>query len=183
MQSQKESYKFMLWTYDMLWLTLKSIFKNKRWYCWLIPSKCVEETGKMEIPRRGSETFISTIGHIDGRINLDPRDVFVVENEEVSVLEQRGIQLEAGNRSLMDVSMMASKLAYENATVIKNVVNLHWKACFLILLFLVYNKNALTFNRFCHMLLTDAFCWLLQLLEWYMITCNIYILNWTLSHW
>nr|GEX23615.1 lipase, class 3 [Tanacetum cinerariifolium] len=87
--------------------------------------------GKMVIPRRGSATFISTIGHIDGRINLDPSDVFMVQNE-AATSGQRAIKLEAGNKSLMDLSMMASKLAYENATVIKNVINLHWKACFLI---------------------------------------------------
>lgn len=92
----------------------------------------VIEAGHLVIPRRGSATFISTIGHIDGRINLDPGDVFVVkdDDDDVPVLEQRGIQLEAGNKSLMDLCMMASKLAYENAIVIKNVVNLHWKACF-----------------------------------------------------
>lgn len=85
--------------------------------------------GNIVIPRRGSTKFISTIGHIDGRINLDPRDVFVVGND-VDVLGQMGIQLEAHNKSLMDLSMMASKLAYENATVIRNVVTLHWKMHF-----------------------------------------------------
>lgn len=70
--------------------------------------------GKIVIPERGSATFISTIGHIDGRINLEATDDF--------------IELEPGNKSLMDLCMMASKLAYENATVIQNVVNLHWKA-------------------------------------------------------
>ncbi|KAF5793491.1 putative triacylglycerol lipase [Helianthus annuus] len=72
--------------------------------------------GKMVIPERGTATFISTIGHIDGRINLEA--------------EQRGIELEPGSRSLMDLCMMASKLAYENAAVINNVVNLHWKMHF-----------------------------------------------------
>nr|GEW31582.1 hypothetical protein [Tanacetum cinerariifolium] len=85
--------------------------------------------GKMVIPRRGSATFISTIGHIDGRINLDPSDVFMVQNE-AATSGQRAIKLEAGNKSLMDLSMMASKLAYENATVIKNVINIHWKMHF-----------------------------------------------------
>ncbi|KAL8263846.1 hypothetical protein R6Q59_021976 [Mikania micrantha] len=66
------------------------------------------------IPKRGSATFISSIGHIDGRINLD----------------QEAIELEPRNKSLMDLCMMASKLAYENATVVKNVVNLHWKMHF-----------------------------------------------------
>lgn len=82
--------------------------------------------GKVVIPRRGSATFISTIGHIDGRIDLDPGDVFVV-GKDVAELGER---MDAGNRSLMDLSMMASKLAYENANVIRNVVNLHWKMHF-----------------------------------------------------
>ncbi|KAL4584513.1 hypothetical protein LXL04_009116 [Taraxacum kok-saghyz] len=73
--------------------------------------------GKMVIPVRGSATFISTIGHIDGRIDLQhPGDAFA------------NIELDARNKSLMDLCMMASKLAYENAVVIKNVVNLNWKA-------------------------------------------------------
>ncbi|KAK1419016.1 hypothetical protein QVD17_28172 [Tagetes erecta] len=73
--------------------------------------------GKMVvIPERGSATFISTIGHIDGRINLD--------------LDVEGIQLQPGSKSLMDLSIMASKLAYENAAVVNNVVNLHWKMHF-----------------------------------------------------
>ncbi|KAI3727396.1 hypothetical protein L1987_67210 [Smallanthus sonchifolius] len=72
--------------------------------------------GKMvAIPRRGSATFISTIGHIDGRINL-----------EASPPSEQ-IELQPGSESLLDLSMMASKLAYENVAVIKNVVNLHWK--------------------------------------------------------
>ncbi|KAJ9568464.1 hypothetical protein OSB04_004430 [Centaurea solstitialis] len=78
--------------------------------------------GKVVIPVRGSATFISTIGHIDGRIDLDPNfdDVFVFQKDDV-VREE--IKLDAGNRSLMDLSMMASKLAYENANVIKNVMH------------------------------------------------------------
>ncbi|CAH1422934.1 unnamed protein product [Lactuca virosa] len=76
--------------------------------------------GKMVIPVRGSATYISTIGHIDGRIDL------MVGNDGTPA-----IQLDAGNRSLMDLCMMASKLAYENAIVIKNVVNQHWKMHFI----------------------------------------------------
>ncbi|KAI3521282.1 hypothetical protein L1887_10743 [Cichorium endivia] len=72
--------------------------------------------GKIIIPRRGSATFISTIGHIDGRIELQPGD---------------DIQLDPRNKSLMDLCMMASKLAYENEIVVKNVVNLHWKMNFI----------------------------------------------------
>ncbi|KAK9066137.1 hypothetical protein SSX86_013458 [Deinandra increscens subsp. villosa] len=74
--------------------------------------------GKMVvIPKRGSATFISTIGQIDGRIDL-------------MLLPPPIELLQPDNRSLLDLSIMASKLAYENATVIKNVVNLHWKMHF-----------------------------------------------------
>ncbi|CAM8954312.1 unnamed protein product [Rhodiola kirilowii] len=75
--------------------------------------------GKVVIPVRGSETYISTIGHIDGRINL-----YKSEN-----LADR-IKVELGNRALMDLCIMAAKLAYENAYVVKNVVNHHWKMHF-----------------------------------------------------
>nr|XP_043618098.1 triacylglycerol lipase OBL1 [Erigeron canadensis] len=77
--------------------------------------------GNIVLPERGSATFISTIGHIDGRINLN----FVDDVQNIGHL------LEAGNRALMDLSMMASKLAYENPIVITNVVNLHWKMHFI----------------------------------------------------
>lgn len=121
----------------------------------------------MVIPVRGSATYISTIGHIDGRIDL------MVGNDGTPA-----IQLDAGNRSLMDLCMMASKLAYENAIVIKNVVNQHWKACFLFI-FLIFpisftpeskcllDAKSLTIVSF----ITDALYRLLQLLEWYEITC------------
>lgn len=37
---------------------------------------------------------------------------------------------ELGNRALLDFCMMSSKLSYENEKVIRNVVTLHWKACY-----------------------------------------------------
>ena len=80
-----------------------------------------EGAGKVVMPQRGSETFISAIGHLDGRINLYKSN-YLVEGAS-------GLQVEIGNRTVMDLCMMASKLAYENANVVRNVVNLHWKAC------------------------------------------------------
>ena len=79
------------------------------------------------MPQRGSETFISAIGHLDGRIDLDKNDLFL---KEICGTDSgnRGIQVEIENRGLMDLCMMASKLAYENANVVRNVVNQHWKA-------------------------------------------------------
>lgn len=80
-------------------------------------------TGNVVLPRRGTETFISTIGHLDTRVDLLLHNVR--EREGGLSLSLRP---EMGNRALMDLCMMASKLAYENAQVIKNLVNHHWKA-------------------------------------------------------
>ncbi|KAM7253559.1 hypothetical protein ACFE04_021713 [Oxalis oulophora] len=73
--------------------------------------------GKVPIaPKRGTQNFISTIGHIDGRIEL------YTSNDFTQVL--------FGTRALMDLCMMGSKLAYENAQVVRNVVSCHWKMHF-----------------------------------------------------
>lgn len=88
---------------------------------------CVEDTGKMVMPRRGSETFISAIGHLDGRIDLDKNNLFEKEDDEPASQEKIGIDMDLGNRALVDLSMMAAKLAYENAEVVKNVVSHHWE--------------------------------------------------------
>lgn len=77
------------------------------------------------MPRRGTETFISTIGHLDGRINL-------LKGTTDSVSEERGFGLEMGNRTLVDLCVMASKLSYENEKVIQNIVLRHWKASYFI---------------------------------------------------
>lgn len=78
------------------------------------------------MPERGSETFISAIGHLDGRVDLLKTKTF---SEDISrgVFETNKLPWEMGNPVLMDMCMMASKLAYENEKVVKNVVNLHWK--------------------------------------------------------
>lgn len=64
------------------------------------------------MPRRGSETFMSGIGHLDTRVNLYKK------SEET---------FEIGSKALMDLCMMASKLAYENANVVHNIIVNHWK--------------------------------------------------------
>ncbi|CAK9163816.1 unnamed protein product [Ilex paraguariensis] len=83
--------------------------------------------GKVVMPQRGSETFISLIGHIDGRIDLS-RTGSEEDTDETSFGE-RSMKAEIGNWPLMDLCMMAAKLSYENAKVVENVVNHHWKAC------------------------------------------------------
>ncbi|KAK4361730.1 hypothetical protein RND71_016971 [Anisodus tanguticus] len=85
--------------------------------------------GKVVMPRRGSETFISAIGHLDGRIKLYKSETLTKEIGEPDFW-QKIVQLGLGHRALMDLCMMASKLAYENAKVVKNVVNLHWEMHF-----------------------------------------------------
>lgn len=71
--------------------------------------------GKVVIPERGSESFVSMIGHLDGRIDL------------YNAGDYGDLVFELGNRGLMDLCIMASKLAYENARVVRNVVVQHWK--------------------------------------------------------
>ncbi|KAF7134518.1 hypothetical protein RHSIM_Rhsim08G0246000 [Rhododendron simsii] len=78
--------------------------------------------GKVVMPHRGSETFISAIGHLDRRIDLYTNNS-LVEGISESALGGKGLQSESGNRVLMDLCMMASKLAYENAKVVSNVMH------------------------------------------------------------
>ncbi|KAK7834158.1 lipase [Quercus suber] len=78
------------------------------------------ETGKVVVPERDTETFISSIGHLDGRIDLYKTQSSLLlqdtnDNSESSVFGERSIRIEMGNRSLMDLCIMASKLAYENS--------------------------------------------------------------------
>ncbi|PON78265.1 Fungal lipase-like domain containing protein [Trema orientale] len=80
--------------------------------------------GKVVLPRRGTETFISTIGQLDGRIDLYKGESFAREVGGSVFAEGAGVEvkMEMGNRALMDLCIMASKLAYENAKVVNNIV-------------------------------------------------------------
>ncbi|XP_074303596.1 triacylglycerol lipase OBL1 isoform X1 [Silene latifolia] len=73
--------------------------------------------GKLILPQRETSTFISAIGHLDGRINLYETDRF-----EGRIMMR--------NKSLMDLCIMASKLAYENVVLVKEVVVNSWKMHF-----------------------------------------------------
>lgn len=84
---------------------------------------------KVVMPCRGSDTFISTIGHLDGRINLYKSESIVDKMDDITS-EETSIPTEMGNRALMDLCIMAAKLAYENASVVRNVVVRHWKMHF-----------------------------------------------------
>lgn len=85
--------------------------------------------GKVVIPQRDTETFISTIGHLDGRIDLY-RAENLLEQIDHSVSAEKAIKEEIGNRAHMDLCIMASKLAYENAKVVQSIVVHHWKMHF-----------------------------------------------------
>ena len=77
--------------------------------------------GKVVVPKRGTETFISAIGHLDGRIDLLKTDrLFEGDSVTSALLEDR-------NKALMDLCILSSKLAYENACLVKSVVDNHWK--------------------------------------------------------
>lgn len=80
------------------------------------------------VPHRDSDTFISTIGHLDGRNDLY-KGKNVPDQHGDSASEESIVRVELGNRALMDLCIMASKLAYENEKVVRNVVVQHWKAC------------------------------------------------------
>ncbi|MCL7051812.1 hypothetical protein MKW94_020189 [Papaver nudicaule] len=94
--------------------------------------------GKVVRPQRNTETYISAIGHLDGRIDLyklqapsthdDPSSDANGGNGEV--IKNNNVFDVGDDRCLMDLSMMASKLAYENAKVVRNIVLHHWKMHF-----------------------------------------------------
>ncbi|XP_010917336.1 triacylglycerol lipase OBL1 [Elaeis guineensis] len=83
--------------------------------------------GKLVVPHRGSDSFISAIGHLDRRMELYKFDSFLPFNE---LNRETGGSFQNGSRDLMDLCMMASKLAYENANVVRNVIVHHWKMHF-----------------------------------------------------
>ena len=90
------------------------------------------------MPERGTETFISTIGHLDGRIDLYKGKSVAEEIKGSVFADTTGKGEERGNRALMDLCIMASKLAYENAKVVKNIVTHHWKASMYVCLFVFF---------------------------------------------
>lgn len=81
------------------------------------------------IPQRDSETFISAIGHLDGHIDLFKSEMMLKNTIEPDFWKKI-LQFGGGSQVLMDLCIIASKLAYENANVVRNVVNLHWKVGF-----------------------------------------------------
>ncbi|KAJ6412997.1 hypothetical protein OIU84_005920 [Salix udensis] len=65
--------------------------------------------GRVERPVKESETFLSFVGHLDKRVDLD-----------------RNIKL-GDSRYYSALSVMAAKVAYENKAFVENAVRNHWK--------------------------------------------------------
>ncbi|GLU14149.1 hypothetical protein SLE2022_307350 [Rubroshorea leprosula] len=80
--------------------------------------------GNLVVPQRGIEAYISIVGQIDGRVDL------YHGKKLVEKLYSSASGEISSNRELMDLCMMASKLSYENAEVVRNVVVHHWKMHF-----------------------------------------------------
>ncbi|KAH0455559.1 hypothetical protein IEQ34_015591 [Dendrobium chrysotoxum] len=79
-------------------------------------------TVSLVIPRRKSADFRSIICHIDGRYELF-RSIFLSDFPSIEPLP--GLDVNP-----FSLSMMASKLAYENGAFIRNQVNKYWKMHF-----------------------------------------------------
>lgn len=88
--------------------------------------------GKLIIPERYTETFISTIGHLDSRIDLYKDNQLIAQaiGDSDGFRKKIMIKAETGDRALMDLCIMASKLAYENAQVVRSTIINHWKMHF-----------------------------------------------------
>ncbi|KAH9300026.1 hypothetical protein KI387_011609, partial [Taxus chinensis] len=76
----------------------------------------------IKIPKRGSDTFLSLVGHIEGRSELYKGD----SNDKLNMNDSK----EAGNRFFADISAMASTVVYENELVVKKRISEHWKMHF-----------------------------------------------------
>ncbi|GMI86517.1 Oil body lipase 1 [Hibiscus trionum] len=86
--------------------------------------------GKVVIPKRGSDTFISIVGQLDERVDLYKANKLMGDLHKSGSPTEGIAQLESTVLETMDLCMMASKLAYENAQVIRNAVVHHWKMHF-----------------------------------------------------
>ncbi|GLJ18997.1 hypothetical protein SUGI_0339590 [Cryptomeria japonica] len=91
---------------------------------------------QMSLEQWGTKDFISFTGHLDRRLDL------YHTNEKIIELE---------SRYCADISVMASKLAYENESVVRNVVTKRWEILWL--------------NFYVEILNDDTFRGVLQLLE------------------
>lgn len=87
----------------------------------------MSNAGKLVVPKEGDETHHSLIMQIDPRTKL-----YVDKSQQGQDHSQIATSTvfpgtDAGARATGDVCMMASKLAYENEAVVKQVVTNDWK--------------------------------------------------------
>ncbi|XP_038902329.1 triacylglycerol lipase OBL1 isoform X3 [Benincasa hispida] len=113
------------WTGNVVEFTLNLLSMNGN----LSGLLCNIVRGEVVVPRRGTETFMSIVGLLDGRIDLLNEEK-MLKGITVFVSEERSFGLEMENRNLVDLCVMASKLSYENEKVIQNIVLHHWKMHF-----------------------------------------------------
>ncbi|KAH9300022.1 hypothetical protein KI387_011605, partial [Taxus chinensis] len=78
----------------------------------------------LKIPTKGSDTFLSFIGHLERRSELYESD----SNDYLNVNDSKTI--DAGNRFFADMSAMASTVVYENELVVRKRITEHWKMHF-----------------------------------------------------
>uniref|UniRef100_A0A0D6QUS9 Fungal lipase-type domain-containing protein n=1 Tax=Araucaria cunninghamii TaxID=56994 RepID=A0A0D6QUS9_ARACU len=77
--------------------------------------------GRIIIPKRGSDSFLSFVGHV-----VERSDLYNEGPQE----DLNGFLLDPGNRFFADISIMASTLVYENECVIRKRVNEEWQMHF-----------------------------------------------------
>lgn len=73
-------------------------------------------------PKKDAANYRSIIGHIDDRLELYKSDSLM---NYFSLMYPDFTKL--GDLNHLDLTMMASKIAYENEAYIKNAVTNHWK--------------------------------------------------------
>ncbi|PKU74783.1 uncharacterized protein LOC110097806 [Dendrobium catenatum] len=81
-------------------------------------------TVSVVIPKREDANFRTLIGQIDGRTNLYKSNALIQYYPFMEAFS------DLSDLNLLDLTMMSSKIAYENAAFIKNVVNNVWKMHF-----------------------------------------------------
>ncbi|KAM0949248.1 putative triacylglycerol lipase [Dioscorea sansibarensis] len=81
-------------------------------------------TFSLVIPKRDSAEFRSLIGLIDGRVDLYKK------SSEMNYFELMYPESSLADTNVLDLSMMASKIAYENPAYVEKTVTDHWKMHF-----------------------------------------------------
>ncbi|XP_065867199.1 triacylglycerol lipase OBL1-like [Euphorbia lathyris] len=86
--------------------------------------------GIVKKPKRGSEDFLSMIGHVDPRVELYKTRILSEKVDNYIASDVAKIKTDLGDKYLMDLCVMAAKIVYENKNVVQNVVDNYWKMHF-----------------------------------------------------